>query len=53
MQQNTTQTRQVNVGWLKKVPLLADLKEVELLKVRMIATFVLFLDKYCLCSHQG
>lgn len=33
MQQNTTQTRQVNVGWLKKVPLLADLKEVELLKV--------------------
>ena len=33
MQQNTTATRDTNVGWLKQVPLLADLNEVESFKI--------------------
>ena len=33
MQQNTTSTRKENVGWLKQVPLLADLSEVERLTI--------------------
>ena len=33
MQQNTTNTRETNVNWLKQVPLLADLMPVEMNKV--------------------
>ena len=33
MQQNTTQTRDTNVSWLKQVPLLKDLSEVESLTI--------------------
>jgi cAMP-dependent protein kinase regulator len=33
MQQNTTATRDTNVGWLKQVSLLADLSEVESFKI--------------------